>query len=65
MLSSNIFVDEVNVDWLGWCFDDDEVMDYLGPTDQSNRNTGMLEDINRTLTTWHIKELTDPKVSQV
>lgn len=56
---------EVNVDWHGWCFDDEEVMDYLGPTDQSNKDTGMLEDINRTLTTWHIKELTDLKVSHV
>lgn len=31
---SVIFSDGVNVDWPGWCFDDDEVMDNLYPLER-------------------------------
>ncbi|CAL8247370.1 unnamed protein product [Lota lota] len=62
---SHIFVDEVNVDWPGWGFDDDEVMDYLEPIDHSNGGTGILEDIKRTITALNVKGVTDAKISQV
>ncbi|CAL8290153.1 unnamed protein product [Merluccius merluccius] len=62
---SHIFVDEVNVDWPGWSFDDDEVNDSIRLTNHSNGDTGMLEDIERTLTTWNIKGIPDATISQV
>lgn len=31
---SVIFSDGVNVDWPGWCFDDDEVLDNLYPLEE-------------------------------
>ena len=65
MFSSHNFVDEVNVDWPGWSFDDDEVNDSIKLTNHSNGDTGMLEDIERTLTTWHIKGIPDATISQV
>ncbi|XP_012725793.2 uncharacterized protein plekhg6 isoform X1 [Fundulus heteroclitus] len=42
--SSNTVLDGVNVDWTGWCFDDDEVMDHLEPSRE-----GLLEGISRSL----------------
>ncbi|XP_032374500.1 uncharacterized protein plekhg6 [Etheostoma spectabile] len=38
------FSDGVNVDWSGWCFDDDEVMDHLQPGGE-----GFMESISRSL----------------
>ncbi|KAJ4930960.1 hypothetical protein JOQ06_025261 [Pogonophryne albipinna] len=42
--NSVVFPDGVNVDWSGWCFDDDEVMDHLHPEGE-----GSLEGISRSL----------------
>lgn len=58
-----MFTDGVNVDWPGWCFDDDEVMDHLHPADE-----GLLEGINRTLAFWDVHgvfEQDDGECSQV
>lgn len=52
--SSVIFSDGVNVDWAGWCFDDEEVMDHLQPG-----NEGLLEGINKTLAFWDLQELSE------
>ncbi|XP_045899803.1 uncharacterized protein plekhg6 [Micropterus dolomieu] len=41
---SVVFTGGVNVDWSGWCFDDDEVMDHLQPEAE-----GLLEGISRSL----------------
>ncbi|KAM6995170.1 uncharacterized protein plekhg6 [Tautogolabrus adspersus] len=60
---SFIFADGVNVDWSGWCFDDDEVMDHLQPGAE-----GLLEDIRRSLAFWDLQkpsEQDDGEVSQV
>ncbi|PWA23966.1 hypothetical protein CCH79_00010923 [Gambusia affinis] len=40
----NTFTDGENVDWRGWCLDDDEVMDHLSP-----RGEGLMEGISRSL----------------
>ncbi|XP_063734330.1 uncharacterized protein plekhg6 isoform X2 [Eleginops maclovinus] len=48
--NSVIFQDGVNVDWSGWCFDDDEVMDHLHPEGE-----GFLEGINRSLVSLDIR----------
>lgn len=47
-------VDGENVDWPGWCFDDDEVMYHLG-------GNGLLEDINRSLNHLYIQQLSEPE----
>lgn len=60
---SVVFTDGVNVDWSGWCFDDDEVMDHLHPGDE-----GLLEDISRSLVFWNLhrhSEQEDGECSQV
>ncbi|KAM6910441.1 uncharacterized protein plekhg6 [Xenentodon cancila] len=60
---SNFFMDGVNVDWSGWCFDDEEVMDHLKPRDE-----GLLEGISRSLADWHLNEYSeqeDGECSQV
>nr|XP_046255094.1 uncharacterized protein plekhg6 [Scatophagus argus] len=60
---SVVFTDGVNVDWSGWCFDDDEVMDHLYPEAE-----GLLEDISRSLTFWDLQGLSeqeDGECSQV
>ncbi|XP_054477554.1 uncharacterized protein plekhg6 [Anoplopoma fimbria] len=60
---SFIFTDGVNVDWSGWCFDDDEVMDHLLPGDE-----GFLESFSRSLASWDIvgsSEQDDGEYSQV
>ncbi|KAI3361136.1 hypothetical protein L3Q82_013339 [Scortum barcoo] len=60
---SVIFPDGVNVDWSGWCFDDDEVMDYLRPGAE-----GLLEGISRSLNFWDLHGLSeqdDGEYSQV
>ncbi|KAG8009973.1 hypothetical protein GBF38_014091 [Nibea albiflora] len=57
------FADGVNVDWSGWCFDDDEVMDYLQPGGE-----GLLEDISKSLVLWNLHgylEQEDGECSQV
>ncbi|XP_068591179.1 uncharacterized protein plekhg6 [Cebidichthys violaceus] len=61
--NSVVFTDGLNVDWSGWCFDDDEVMDHLLPEGE-----GFLEGINRSLASWHIPGLSeqeDGEISQV
>lgn len=52
--SSVIFSDGVNVDWAGWCFDDEEVMDHLQPGSE-----GLLEGINKSLARWDLQELSE------
>lgn len=61
--NSIIFSDGVNVDWAGWCFDDEEVMDHLQPGSE-----GLLEGITRTLASLDLHELAeheDGECSQV
>lgn len=58
-----MFTDGVNVDWPGWCFDDDEVMDQLHPVDE-----GLMEGISRSLAFWDVHgffEQEDGECSQV
>ncbi|XP_060905186.1 uncharacterized protein plekhg6 isoform X2 [Labrus mixtus] len=57
---SVIFTDGVNVDWSGWCFDDDEVMDNLQPGAE-----GLLEGIRRSLTLWDPHEPSEQDVGEV
>uniref|UniRef100_UPI0037E89877 uncharacterized protein plekhg6 isoform X2 n=1 Tax=Semicossyphus pulcher TaxID=241346 RepID=UPI0037E89877 len=60
---SVVFLDGVNVDWTGWCFDDDEVMDHLQPGAE-----GLLEGISRSLSFWDLHgppEHDDGEISQV
>lgn len=60
---SVVFTDGVNVDWSGWCFDDDEVMDHLHPGVE-----GLLEGISRSLAFWDLhghSEQEDGEYSQV
>ncbi|XP_061675693.1 uncharacterized protein plekhg6 [Syngnathoides biaculeatus] len=59
-LDSPLFTNGENVDWPGWCFDDDEVMDYLHPG-----AGGLLEDINQSLTHCAISEEEDDLCSRV
>ncbi|XP_077384280.1 uncharacterized protein plekhg6 [Festucalex cinctus] len=59
-LDSPLFTNGINVDWPGWCFDDDEVADYVSP-----RTEGLLEDINQSLTFWKLSEQEDNFCSQV
>lgn len=57
------FTDGVNVDWPGWCFDDDEVMDHLRPGGE-----GFMESISRSLAFLDIHRLSeqeDGEYSQV
>ncbi|XP_042345239.1 uncharacterized protein plekhg6 isoform X2 [Plectropomus leopardus] len=61
--NSVVFSDGVNVDWAGWCFDDDEVMDHLQPAGE-----GVMEGISRSLASWDIhgvSEQDDGECSQV
>ncbi|MEQ2209302.1 hypothetical protein XENOCAPTIV_028151, partial [Xenoophorus captivus] len=61
--SSNTVSYGVNVDWTGWCFDDDEVMDHLTP-----RGEGFLEGFSRSLADWGLNqslEQDDGECSQV
>lgn len=51
---SVVFTDGVNVDWTGWCFDDDEVLDHINPPDE-----GLLEGISRSLAFWQLQGLSD------
>ncbi len=60
---SDIFTDGVNVDWSGWCFDDDEVLDHLQPPVE-----GPLEGISRSMGLWELhgpSEQDDGEYSQV
>ncbi|XP_019120877.2 uncharacterized protein plekhg6 isoform X2 [Larimichthys crocea] len=60
---SVVLTDGVNVDWSGWCFDDDEVMDYLQPGGE-----GLLQDISRSLASLNLygySEQEDGECSQV
>ncbi|XP_078108761.1 uncharacterized protein plekhg6 isoform X1 [Sander vitreus] len=60
---NNDFTDGVNVDWPGWCFDDDEVMDHLQPGGE-----GFMESIGRSLAFLDIHGLSeqeDGEYSQV
>lgn len=61
--NSVFFTDGVNVDWSGWCLDDDEVLDHVQPGDE-----GFLEGISRSLASWDIPGLSeqdDREYSQV
>ncbi|KAM9852082.1 uncharacterized protein plekhg6 [Aulostomus maculatus] len=61
--NSVIFSNGVNVDWPGWCFDDDEVMDHLQPGGE-----GLLEGISQSLTfldLHNLAEQEDGEYSQV
>ncbi|KAM8826567.1 uncharacterized protein plekhg6 [Synchiropus picturatus] len=60
--NSLLYSNGVNVDWSGWCFDDDEVMDQLQPSGQ-----GLLEGITQSLTFWdlHVSEQEEGEYSQV
>ncbi|XP_047186628.1 uncharacterized protein plekhg6 [Scophthalmus maximus] len=61
--NSVAFSEGVNVDWPGWCFDDDEVMDHLQPRDE-----GLLEGISRSLALMdfhHFSEHEEGECSQV
>ncbi|XP_055084095.1 pleckstrin homology domain-containing family G member 6 isoform X2 [Periophthalmus magnuspinnatus] len=49
--NSAMFSDGVNVDWPGWCFDDEEVMDHLTPGGES-----LMEGINKSLHFWDLQE---------
>ncbi|KAG7216993.1 hypothetical protein INR49_001647 [Caranx melampygus] len=51
---SSYFTEGVNVDWPGWCFDDDEVMNRLYP-----ENEGLLESINRSLALSDVSEMSE------
>ncbi|KAK2844741.1 hypothetical protein Q5P01_011400 [Channa striata] len=58
-----VFMDGENVDWSGWCFDDEEVMDHL-----QTGGEGLLEDINRSLNNMYLRRLSehdDGECSQV
>lgn len=57
--SSVVFTDGVNVDWSGWCFDDDEVMDHLQPGGE-----GFLEGISRSLVFWDIHGLSEQEEAE-
>ncbi|XP_076593843.1 uncharacterized protein plekhg6 [Chaetodon auriga] len=46
---SVVFTDGVNVDWSGWCFGDDDVLDHLHPGVE-----GLLEGISRSLAFWDL-----------
>ncbi|KAM4581557.1 uncharacterized protein plekhg6 [Odontesthes bonariensis] len=62
-MSSTFSVEGVNVDWPGWCFDVDDVMDHLIPRDE-----GLLEGINRSLANFGVNDLSeqeDGECSQV
>ncbi|XP_029958929.1 uncharacterized protein plekhg6 [Salarias fasciatus] len=52
--NSMAFADGVNVDWSGWCFDDDEVMDHLQPREET-----LLEGINRSLNSRALKDISE------
>ncbi|XP_019948471.2 pleckstrin homology domain-containing family G member 5 [Paralichthys olivaceus] len=52
--NSVAFSEGVNVDWPGWCFDDNEVMDYLQPRDE-----GLLEGISRSLALLHCHDISE------
>ncbi|XP_076010906.1 uncharacterized protein plekhg6 [Genypterus blacodes] len=56
---SLVFSDGVNVDWPGWCFDDEEVIDHINPADYGLRDEGLLEGISRTLTFWDFNRIAD------
>lgn len=59
--SLSYFTEGVNVDWPGWCFDDDEVMNRLYPADE-----GLLESISRSLALSDVSEMSeDGEYSQV
>uniref|UniRef100_A0A8C5NGE7 DH domain-containing protein n=1 Tax=Gouania willdenowi TaxID=441366 RepID=A0A8C5NGE7_GOUWI len=59
----NEFQEGENVDWTGWCFDDDEVMDHIQP-----RGEGLLVGISRSLASIGFNEFSeqdDGEYSQV
>ncbi|XP_030606069.1 uncharacterized protein plekhg6 [Archocentrus centrarchus] len=61
--NSVMFTDGENVDWAGWCFDDEEVMDHLHP----GRNS-LMEELNQYMASWVLSELSeqeDGECSQV
>ncbi|XP_056236347.1 uncharacterized protein plekhg6 [Seriola aureovittata] len=61
--SSVVFTEGVNVDWPGWCFDDDEVLNHLHPG-----NERLLNSISRSLALSDVHEFSeqeDGECSQV
>ncbi|XP_051920977.1 uncharacterized protein plekhg6 [Hippocampus zosterae] len=63
-LDSPIPSNGINVDWPGWCFDDDND-DELQEDSAHRRTPGVLEDINQSLILWHLSEQEDNFCSQV
>ncbi|XP_054597017.2 uncharacterized protein plekhg6 isoform X1 [Nothobranchius furzeri] len=58
---STVFLDGENVDWPGWCFDDEEVLNYLSP-----RSQGLPEGSSRSPANWvHLESHDDGECSQV
>lgn len=63
LLFSVIFTDGVNVDWPGWCFDDDEVLDNLYPLEED-----LHQGIGGPVYSWDVQEYSqqeDGECSQV
>ncbi|XP_072317613.1 uncharacterized protein plekhg6 [Eucyclogobius newberryi] len=50
--NSPMFSDGVNVDWPGWCFDDEEVLDHLQPGGE-----GLMESITKSLPFCDLQEV--------
>lgn len=63
--SCTVFPDGSSVDWPGWCFDDDEVMDYLSPEEKSHGNESLLEVITQTLTLRDSQSVNERKKGEV
>lgn len=61
----SVFPAGSSVDWPGWCFDDDEVMDYLSPEDKSYGNESLLEVITQTLTLRDSQSVSGRKKGEV
>lgn len=56
---SVIFSDGVNVDWPGWCFDDDEVLENLHPREEDRHQA-----IDRPLHRWDARSYSQQEDGQ-
>lgn len=56
---SVIFSDGVNVDWPGWCFDDDEVLENLYPLEED-----LHQGIDRPLKRWDVRSYSQQEDGQ-
>lgn len=59
-LSLCVFVSSVNVDWSGWCFDDEEVLTHLRPGSE-----GLLADISQCLSFWNLHDLSEQEEGEI